>query len=87
MLGCSQFHANTDPSTESKQPLSTISVKENTQNTSSVDLENKRYTINELNQQVINVKNEQVVNAAPKKKSAMLNVVLIKQNPELKYRL
>ncbi|MDR7236106.1 C39 family peptidase [Neobacillus drentensis] len=85
MLGFSQFHANTDPSTESKQPLSTISVKENTQNTSSVDLENKRYTINELNNQVINVKNEQVVNAAPKKKSAMLNVVLIRQNPELKY--
>lgn len=89
MFGCSHSHADTNLSTESKQPLSTISVKENTQNTSSVDLENKRFTIKELNKQVISVKNKQIKNdsvtAAPKKKSAMLNVVLIRQNPELKY--
>ncbi|MEY2191406.1 C39 family peptidase [Neobacillus sp. BF23-41] len=89
MLGCSHFNADTHSSTESKQPLSTISVKENSQSTSSVDFENKRFTIKELNQQVIYGKNEanksDSVSTTPKKNSAMLNVVLIKQNPELRY--
>jgi uncharacterized protein YvpB len=89
MFGCSQFNAATHPSTESKQPLSTVSVKENLQNTSSVNSINKQYTINNLNQQVINVKNRvnksTSVSTNPKKNSAMLNVALIKQNPELRY--
>jgi uncharacterized protein YvpB len=66
-----------------------ISVKENTQNTSSVALENNRSTIYELNKQVINVKNKSKKSdsavVTQKKNSAMLNVVLIRQNPELRY--
>ncbi|MEH7501703.1 C39 family peptidase [Neobacillus drentensis] len=89
MFGYGHFNAGTHPSTESKQPLSTVSVKENSQNTSSFNLENKPYTINNLNQQVINVKNRvnksSSVSTTQKKNSAMLNVVLIKQNPELRY--
>ncbi len=49
----------------------------------------KPYRINDLNNEVINVKQtglkEQSVSRPLKKESAMLNVVLIRQNPELKY--
>lgn len=88
MFGCSHFYADTHSSIESKQPLSTI-VNENTEDKEIVELENKQHTINELNHQVSIVKknpnNSASVSTPPKKSSAMLNVILIRQNPELRY--
>lgn len=86
MFGCGNLNADTHPSSEKVQPQTTISVKENTQDTSPDEIESTQYTVNE-NKQITSVKNtkNKTVNTTQKKDSAMLNVVLIKQNPELRY--
>jgi uncharacterized protein YvpB len=88
IFGCGNLNADTHPSSEKVQPQTTISVKENTQNTSPDEIESTQYTVNE-NKQITSVKNtknkSKSVNTTQKKESAMLNVVLIKQNPELRY--
>ncbi|WP_413301607.1 C39 family peptidase [Bacillus sp. 1P10SD] len=90
MFGCSHFNANTNSSsniekTESRVPESKISEDKSL----TVPLTNKSNTITDVKDQIINVKNKPIksnsVSAPPKKNSAMLNVVLIKQNPELRY--
>ena len=90
MFGCSQFNAETNTNIETKQPASSVIVENKTNNTSAVESKNTQYKLNDLNNQVLNVENK--VNkstsaAVPQKKkdSTMLNVVLIRQNPELRY--
>ncbi|MFP5111098.1 C39 family peptidase [Bacillaceae bacterium C204] len=90
MFGCSHFDADTNANIEKKQPLSSVSVEDKTSNSSSVDIKRTQYKLNDLNEQMINVKNtvnktQTVTKPQKKKDSAMLNVVLIKQNPELRY--
>ncbi|WP_256358010.1 C39 family peptidase [Bacillus sp. sid0103] len=90
MFGCSHFDADTNTNTEEKQPPSSVAVEDTTPNSSPVVNKNTSYNINELNEQVINVKksvnkNKSVTTTQRKNNSAMLNVVLIKQNPELRY--
>ncbi|MFL6557286.1 MAG: C39 family peptidase, partial [Bacillus sp. (in: firmicutes)] len=88
MFGCSHFNADTIPSSEKIKPHSPIIVKENIQNISSDNTGNKPETINEQNKQGNNVgtgDKSNVVDTTPKRDSFMLNVVLIKQNPELRY--
>jgi len=90
MLGCSHFDADTNDKIEKKQPLSSVTVEDKTPNSSATKLNSTPYNMNDLKEQVINVKNsvnksKSVTTTQKKKDSAMLNVVLIKQNPELRY--
>ncbi|MGG3466488.1 C39 family peptidase [Neobacillus pocheonensis] len=82
MFGCSHFNDDTPSSSPKKnKPASSYSVVEEPKTTS--------YSINDLTNQVINPKNTEykntTVNTTAKKNSAMLNVILIRQNPELRY--
>lgn len=90
MFGCSHFDADTNTNIEKKQPLSSVTVEDKTPNSSEVDIKSTPYNLDDLNEQMINVKNtvnktQKVTTPQRKKDSAMLNVVLLKQNPELRY--
>ncbi|MEH7076083.1 C39 family peptidase [Neobacillus drentensis] len=90
MFGCSNFVFDTNANIEKKQPASSVIIENKTNNTSEVEINNTHHRLNELDYQVPKVKNKvikskSVVAPQKKKDSAMLNVVLIKQNPELRY--
>ncbi len=88
MLGCSQLHADSNKS--EKQVIKT-SLTEGTKinDPSPIHIKRKSYSIEDLDQQMTKVENSDIkskeVVIPPKKESTMLNVVLIKQNPELRY--
>lgn len=82
MFGCSHFNDNsTSSNTIKNKPASSYSLEEKPESAS--------YSITDLTNQVINVKNKEnkntPVNTTAKKNSALLNVILIRQNPELRY--
>jgi uncharacterized protein YvpB len=83
MFGCSHFNVGKNQSNHS------VAKKEKTHNPSSVTIKKDLITINDLNEQVINIKHtgndNNSVRTKPKKGSTMLNVVLINQNPELRF--
>ncbi|MEO2075255.1 MAG: C39 family peptidase [Bacillus sp. (in: firmicutes)] len=90
MFGCSHFNANTTSNSFTKKTESRVQITENKQDkTPVVPISNKTQTIRDVKDQIINVENKPVksnsVSTPPKKNSAMLNVILIKQNPELRY--
>lgn len=90
MLGCSHFdNKTTSRSKHISQPISFVDKANLNLEKASSKLKGTPHTINDLNNQVINVENAKnnssSVNVTPKKDSAMLNVVLIRQNPELRY--
>ncbi|MGG3562191.1 C39 family peptidase [Neobacillus rhizosphaerae] len=90
MFGCSHFNAYTNSSSNIEKTESRVPISKNSENkTQTVPISNKSTTITNVKEQLINVKNKPInsnsVSAPPKKNSTMLNVVLIKQNPELRY--
>lgn len=90
MFGCSHFNANTTSNSVTKKTEPRVSITENKQDKTPVGpISNKTQTIRDVQDQLINVENKPVksnsVSTPPKKNSAMLNVILIKQNPELRY--
>ncbi|WP_462409094.1 C39 family peptidase [Neobacillus sp. Marseille-QA0830] len=79
MFGCSHFDEDVKTKTTPEQTI---------QEAGSVTNKNPRKTIADLENQVIQVKNNGTATQSvlsPAKESAMLDVVLIKQNPELRY--
>jgi uncharacterized protein YvpB len=88
MFGCNPLTNDTviSPKQTTVQPNTSSTIEEK-QHLSTGDDKKTANTINELNQQIINVKsdNSNLVSVSPIKDSTMLNVVLINQNPELRY--
>jgi len=79
MFGCNHFDAAIETRTPHSQPEQTIKENQRIQ---------RQFTIDDLQDQVIQIKkqeNETEEVVLPAKESAMLDVVLIKQNPELRY--
>ncbi|MGG1678897.1 C39 family peptidase [Neobacillus sp. NRS-1170] len=83
MFGCSHFNDDSDASSNliQNKPASSYRVEDKPKNTN--------YNINDLTDQVIydkKITNQgSHVSTTAKKNSAMLNVILIRQNPELRY--
>lgn len=90
MFGCSQVDEKTTSYSITEKTESRASITENIQDKKPTAPEiNKTKTLDDVKDQVINVKNKPInsnsVSAPPKKSSVMLNVILIRQNPELRY--
>lgn len=92
MFGCSHFNADTTagPDQIREKPASTYNADGNSNKSTTVKTKStKPNTIGDLKNQLINVNHTGTkspsVQVNAKKPSAMLDVVLIKQNPELRY--
>ncbi|MCM3568730.1 C39 family peptidase [Neobacillus mesonae] len=88
LLGCSQTDKGQESPTVNKKIEKKISVNNDSSHVKDPS-KIEEYSIGDLNEQIINVgnrkTNSQTTNSSSKKDSALLNVKLIKQNPELKY--
>jgi uncharacterized protein YvpB len=93
LFGCNHFNDDTMSTSKriKNQPiaLNTEEEEEKKQKLSTVHVKKTPYTIDDLSNQIIKENNNNdksnLVSETPKKDSAMLNVILIKQNPELRY--
>ncbi|PLS06380.1 C39 family peptidase [Neobacillus cucumis] len=92
MIGCSHSNevSNKDVTKEHTTTNSTTVVKNNSnQAAAPKQINSQSYSINDLKAQVNNVEGqktaERSASTIPRKQSTLLNVVLIKQNPELRY--
>ncbi|MCM3726129.1 C39 family peptidase [Neobacillus cucumis] len=88
MFGCS--HSNTISKQQVLEKASSSNMTSNSNLETSRDkIDSKSYSINDIKEQVTNVEGQQKadhsVSTTPRKQSTLLNVVLIKQNPELRY--
>ena len=91
MIGCS--HSNTVSNQQESQKVKveqTTNIKSNSKQEPAPDRNSRKsYTLNDVTDQVTNVEGQkkvnQTVSTIPRKSSTLLNVVLIKQNPELRY--
>ncbi|MEH7097606.1 C39 family peptidase [Neobacillus vireti] len=91
MMGCS--HSNTVSNPQEFQKLKitdTTNIKSNSKQEAALDrASRKSYTLNDVSEQITNIEGQkkvnQTVSTIPRKSSTLLNVVLIKQNPELRY--
>jgi uncharacterized protein YvpB len=88
MLGCSHFLADSN-NNENHINMPSVTEETDINHRPSVQIKEKPHPLEDLKDQVTGVENpgskNQVVITPPKKDSMMLDVVLIKQNPELKY--
>lgn len=88
MFGCSHFQADSINTGNNRIPHSITSEDIKQRRVSSLYID-KSSAIQGLKKQIMNVENnaskDQSVSTVQKKESAMVNVVLIKQNPELRY--
>ncbi|PGV48853.1 peptidase C39 [Bacillus sp. AFS037270] len=91
MFGCSHSNtiSNQQVSEKAKITNSSNITRNSNQETLRNKIDSKSYSINDIKQQVTNVEGQQKVDhsvsTTPRKQSTLLNVVLIKQNPELRY--
>ncbi|MEH7414249.1 C39 family peptidase [Neobacillus drentensis] len=91
LLGCSYSHSlsNQQISEKAKIKSSSNLNRNSSKETLPKKITGKSYSINDLKEQVTNVegmkKAEHTVSTTQRKQSTLLNVVLIKQNPELRY--
>jgi uncharacterized protein YvpB len=91
MIGCS--HSNTISNQQESQKVE-ITRPSNISSNSKQEpvperINRKSYSLNDLTERVTNVEGQnkvnQTVGTIPRKQSTLLNVILIKQNPELRY--
>ena len=91
MIGCS--HSNTasnPPESQKVKIVHTSNIRSNSKQEPALNrTSRKSYTLYDVTEQVTNVEGQKKVNQTvsiiPRKSSTLLNVVLIKQNPELRY--
>ena len=91
MFGCSHSNTISNQQVSEKEKITSSSniTRNSNQDTYRNKIDSKSYSINDIKEQVTNVEGQQKVNhsvsTTPIKQSTLLNVVLIKQNPELRY--
>ena len=91
MFGCSHSNTISNQQVSEKEKITSSSniTRNSNQDTYRNKIDSKSYSINDIKEQVTNVEGQQKVNhsvsTTPIKRSTLLNVVLIKQNPELRY--
>lgn len=91
MFGCSHSKTISNQQVSEKEKITSSSniTRNSNQDTFRNKIDSKSYSINDIKEQVTNVEGQQKVNhsvsTTPIKQSTLLNVVLIKQNPELRY--
>lgn len=91
MIGCS--HSNTVSNPQESQKVKivhTSNIRSNSKQEPALNKTSRKpYTLYDVTEQVTNVEGQKKVNQTvsniPRKSSTLLNVVLIKQNPELRY--
>jgi uncharacterized protein YvpB len=86
MIGCSHYNADVNKHSDLDKK---VTKSTSTQDVSSDGIKNKTHSLRNLKSQVINPEStgtqDNSVSTSPKKDSTMLNVILIRQNPELRY--